>query len=57
MERDKEVDERLIYLSGWRIDDRCCYRDYKKINNSEINKILDYEGNWLCKGKQCSSER
>ena len=51
MERNKEVDERLIYLSGWRENDKCCYIDYSKISNSKINKILDYEGNWLCKSK------
>ena len=52
MEGDKKFDERLIYLSGWRINDKCCYRDYKKLNKEEINKVLDYEGIWICKGKQ-----
>ena len=51
MEGDKKIDERLIYLRGWRINDSCCYRDYKKLNKEEINKVIDYEGIWLCKGK------
>ena len=51
MERNKENDERLIYLSGWRVNEVCCYRDYKKLNKEEINKVIDYEGIWLCKGK------
>ena len=51
MEGYKEYDERLMYLSGWRIDDRCCYIVYDKLSNSVIDKILDDESNWLCKSK------
>ena len=57
MEGYKEYDERLMYLSGWRVDDRCCYIVYDKLSNSVIDKILDDESNWLCKSKQCCAER
>lgn len=41
----------IRYLCGWRWDDKFCWMDYRKISNNKINEILDYEGNWLCKGK------
>jgi len=41
--------DRFRYLSGWRENDKCCYYCYEKLSNDEINKILGYEGNWLCK--------
>lgn len=41
----------IRYLSGWRWDDKSCWIEYKRLSNERINKILDYESYWLCKGK------
>lgn len=41
----------IRYLCGWRWDDKSCWIDYKCLSNDKVDKILDYESNWLCKSE------
>lgn len=43
--------DRFRYLSGWRENDLCCYYCYGRLSSEEINKILSYEGDWVCESK------
>ena len=49
--------EVIRYLGGWRIDEDRCWIEYDKLNNEELNKVIDNESNWLYKSKYCCAKR